>query len=148
MSTDLTRRQPTGGATRLPDLMNRLFQESFVLPSVFESGFSGGLSNRLLETNDSYVVQVALPGVDAEKVDIQVSGQEMTLKGSYAVPTPEGARILWGALTNGDFAESFTLPGEVDPGKAEARYDSGILTITVSKAEHVKPKSIKVQTAR
>jgi HSP20 family protein len=148
MSMDLTRRQPTSGATRLPDLMNRLFQESFVMPSVFEGAVGQGLRSRILETNDSYIVQAALPGVDADKVDIQISGQAMTLKGAYSVPTPEGARVLWGGSMNGDFAESFTLPGEVDPGKADARYDNGILTITVPKAEHVKPKSIKVQTTR
>lgn len=148
MSTDLNRRQPNGGITRLPDLMNRLFQESFVMPSVLEGSIGQGLSSRILETNDSYVVQVALPGVDTEKIDIQISGQEMTLKGAYSVPTPQGARVLWGGPMNGEFTEGFTLPGEVDPGKAEAGYDNGILTITVPKAEHVKPKSIKVQTTR
>ncbi len=148
MATRVTQYRPTGGLTRLPDLMNRLFEDCFVMPSAFDGTFSKVLGSRILETKDSYIVQVALPGVEADKVDIQVSGQQMTLKGTYSVPTPEGANVLWGGLMNGDFAGRFTLPGEIEAGKADARYDGGILTITVPKAEHVKAKSIKVQTAR
>ena len=146
MATDLTRYGSGRGVTRLPDLMNQLFQDSFVMPSVLDRSFNGGLNSRILETNDAYVVQVVLPGVEADKVDIQVSGQQVTLKGNYAISTPEGARVLWGGLMSGDFAQSFALPGEIDPGKADANYENGILTVTVPKAEHVKPKSIKVQT--
>lgn len=147
MATDLTRYPSTRGLTRLPDLMNQLFQESVVLPSAFD-GNGHGLGSRILETPDAYLVQVALPGVEADSVDLQVTGQEITLKGRYAVPTPEGAKVLWGGLMNGEVAERFALPGEIDAGKADARFDNGILTITLPKAEHVKPRSITVQPSR
>src|SRR5947209_1340635 len=113
MAAELTRHQPSGGLTRLPDLMNQLFQESVVLPSVFSGGLGQALSHRVLETTDSYIVQIALPAVEADKVDIQITGQQMMLKGTYAVPTPEGARVLWGGLSSGDFTESIALPGEI-----------------------------------
>ena len=49
---------------------------------------------------------------------------------------------------SGEFTESLALPGEIDAGKADGRNEAGILMITVPKAEHAKPKSIKIQTAR
>ena len=150
MASALTRSTPTAGTgiTRLPDMISRLFDESFVMPSVFDRSFRHVLGSNLHETDDEYIVQVALPGVDAEQVDIQVAGKQLTLKGSYSIPTPENATVVWKGIGEGTFVESMTLPGEVDTSKAGAGYEHGILSITLPKAEHAKPKSITVSVAK
>src|SRR5947209_19271564 len=78
MANTLTRYQPTG-ATRLPDVIDRLFQESFVLPSMFDRTFGGSakpsLPVNLIETADSYVIQASLPVLNTDNLDIQVVGR-------------------------------------------------------------------------
>ncbi|HZU13033.1 MAG TPA: Hsp20/alpha crystallin family protein [Chloroflexota bacterium] len=149
MATNLTRYTPATrtGITPLPDMINRLFEESFVLPSVFDRTFRQVTGTNLWETDDAYIVQVVLPGVDAEHVDIQVTGQQLTLKGTYSIPTPENANLIWKGIPDGNFMETMSLPDDVDSLKATAQYDQGLLTVTLPKAEHAKPQSIKVQTA-
>ena len=150
MASALIRSTPTTGTgiTRLPDVISRLFDESFVMPSVFDRSFRQAPGSNLYETDDEYIVQVALPGVDAEQVDIQVTGQQLTLKGSYSIPTPENATVVWKGIGEGSFVESMTLPVEVDASTAEARYEYGILSITLPKAEHAKAKTITVSVAK
>lgn len=150
MATALTRYTPvTGmGITRLPDLFSRLFDESFVMPSVFDRSFRQALGSNLYESNDDYIVQVSLPGINPDQVDLQVTGQQLVLKGTYSLPVPENASVIWNGITGGDFVESMTLPGEVDAATANATYQKGILTVTLPKAEHTKSRSIKVSVTK
>jgi HSP20 family protein len=139
--------QPEIGFTRLPDMIDQLFRESFVLPNRFERFFDGrkiaGLSN-LLETDNAFVVQLVLPGVDPEKIEIQVVQQQLTIKATCFIPPVDKAVYVWHGLVTEEFSEVFTLPMEVVGDKAEAHYDKGILTITLPKVEYAKAKAIKV----
>ena len=152
MATNITRYQPqTTPLTRLPDLVDRLFRESFVVPSFWDRSFFGGTSRaalpvNLFETPESYIMHCALPGLKPENLDIQVVGREVTIKGTYELNTPENGQWVWQGIPSGEFYESFTLPMEIESDKVQASYDHGILTLGLPKAEHLRPKSIKVQT--
>jgi HSP20 family protein len=149
----ITRYQPQTSVTRLPDLVDRLFRESFVAPGFFDSTQWGGsprptLPVNLFETSEGYIMHVAVPGLTPENLDIQVMGREVAIKGKREVSTPEKGQWLWQGIQSGEFYEAFTLPVEVNGESVEATYDHGILTIMLPKAEHLRPKSIKVQTAK
>ena len=150
MATALTRYTPNPGTgiARLPDLMSRLFDDSFVMPSVFDRSFSQLAGSNLYETSDRYIVQVALPGIDPEGVDIQVTNQQLVLRGAYTTLTPQDATVLWKGIADGNWVESMTLPGEVDASTAEAHYEHGILSITLPKAERSRTKTVKVSVAK
>jgi HSP20 family protein len=149
MTTSVSRYEPrTMGLTRLPDLMDRLFNESFVLPSVMDRAFQQIQGSRLIETSDAYVIELALPGVDAEKTDISIVGRNVALKATYATPSWENAAVIWDGLPVGDVVQQFALPGDVEAGNAEAHYEHGILTVRIPKAEHAKPRSIKVNVSK
>jgi HSP20 family protein len=120
----------------------------FAPPQAHSRSFRQALGSILYETDNDYIVQVALPGVDAEQVDIQVTGQQLTLKGSYNIPTPENATVVWKGIGEGSFVESMTLPDEVDTSTAEAHYGHGILSIILPKTEHSKAKTITVSVAK
>jgi HSP20 family protein len=143
MADSVTRYQPQ--ATRLPDLMDRLFRESFVLPGLMErNGFTPKLPVNLFESTDSYVMHAALPGLNLDNLEIQVVGREVSVKGKFEINTPENGNWIWQGIPTGEFYETFTLPIEVDSTATEAGYERGILSIVLPKAEHVKPKTIKV----
>jgi HSP20 family protein len=147
----LTRYQPTG-VTRLPDMIDRLFQESFVLPSMFDRAFNGSTSPsfpvNLIETADSYVMQAGLPGLKTDDLDIQVVGREVAIKGTSESWLPEGGSWVWRGLPNGQFYETYTLPVDVESDSTQASYENGILTITLPKAAHLRPKNIKVEVKK
>jgi HSP20 family protein len=138
--------------TRLPDLMDRLFRESFVLPTALDRSVSGGsrgsLPVNLFETPDGYVLTVALPGMNPEQLDIQVVGREISIKGSFESTVPENGKWIWQGIPSGEFYETFTLPVEVQGDTTEANYEHGVLSLTLPKAEHLRPKSVKVNVAK
>ena len=138
----------TNGVTRLPDLIDRLFQDSFVIPGGLDR--ANGVSRptmpvNLFETSDGYILHAALPGMTTENLDIQVMGREVSIRGRVEVNTPENGNWLWRGIPTGEFYETFTLPVDVDGDKTEASYTNGILSVHLPKAEHVRPKTIKVQ---
>lgn len=130
--------------TNFPDMVDRFFRDTLVRP--FEPLFDGlRISANLLETDEAYIVQMVIPGVtDVSKLTIQVTGQQLTLRGVSEVPIYENATYIYHGLQGQEFSEMFTLPSDVDGEKAVADYKAGILTITLPKAEHAKPRTIKV----
>lgn len=150
MTDTMTRHEVPAGLTRLPDVFDRLFRESFVFPTLLErmgDGFSS-VNSDIQEVDNKYIVHMALPGIDPDKVDIRVLGHEVTVKGSYEVPAVEGAKTLRKGLMTGEFSEVLSLPLEVDAEHTEASYKDGILTVTLPKAAHVQPRAIKVHMAQ
>lgn len=148
----ISRYQPQEELTRLPDLVDRLFRESFVGPSVLDS-LAGGtarptMPRNLYETADSYVLQMALPGINTDALDIQVMDRQVSVKGRFEVPAPEQATWIWRGLSNRDFYESYTIPVQIEADKTEATYEHGILTLTLPKADYARPKSVKVTAAQ
>src|SRR5262249_44354336 len=87
-----------------------------------------------------------LPGVNANDVDIRVEGTTLHIKGERKF---EGSEKNYHQIerTYGSFARAFTLPSSVDPGSVTARYSDGLLTLTLTKREEAKPRTIKIQVA-
>ena len=146
MEKPVTTYQPPVRYSRLPDLINRLFSESFVVPTIFSDVYGGtafpNLPVNLYELTDTYVLEVALPGINLANMEIQVVGRQITLKGVYGASYPENVTWIWHGLPSGEFYETFTLPFEVEKEKVEARYENGVLRITLPKVEYAKPKTI------
>jgi len=92
------------------------------------------------------VVTAELPGVDPGKVDISVVGDALTISGSREAATLKGEESYHRQERNhGRFSRSLQLPFHVEAGKVEAKYDRGILRITLPRAEADKPRKISVK---
>jgi HSP20 family protein len=140
---DLTRSSSSRGFTPLSDAVNQLFRDAFTLPVGFGGvGVTTGIN--LYETNDTYIVQALLPGVNAEQLNITARENVLTLQGKTEIAAPEGARSLMLGAATGDFQEQIQLPGDVDTERATAEYQNGVLTLTLPKAEHAKVRTIKI----
>ncbi len=153
MADTVARYQPhNGGMTRLPDLMDRLFRESFVMPSMVERSVNASgrpsFPVNLFETPEGYVLDAALPGLDPDKLDLTLVGREVTIKGYFEAKAPENGNWIWQGIPAGEFFETYTLPVEVQGDTTEASYEHGILSLKLPKAEHLRPRSIKVNVAR
>ena len=145
---DITRYTPASGVVPLRDAMDRLFQDAFTWPSMWERSMGNGgrwtPPSSLYETNSGYVFQIALPGVSAEKLEITAQRNVLVLKGTYALQVPQDARSIWASLPGGEFAYEFSLPGDFDAASVSAEYHDGILALTLPKAAHARAHTIKI----
>lgn len=95
---------------------------------------------------EDIVISAELPGVDPAKVDISVVGDTLTISGSRETePVKEGESYHRQERRHGRFSRSLQLPFHVEAGKVEAKYDKGILQMTLPRAEADKPRKISVQ---
>ena len=145
---NLIRWEPFRDLISLREAMDRLFEESFVRP---RAGWLAPLGAETLavdmyETDEDVIVKTAVPGVKAEDIDITITGDTLTIKGaSKAEEKIEKANYIRQERRYGSFSRSVTLPTTIVAEQAKAEFENGMLTLTLPKAEEVKPKAIKVK---
>ena len=144
--SNIIRWEPAREMMTLREAMDRLFDDAFTRPLSLRDAWSVPAID-MYQTDDEIVVKAALPGIKPDEVQINVTGEVLTLKGEtkQANETKEKAYHIreqrWGA-----FERSIILPTEVVADKAKADFENGVLTITLPKAEEVKPKTISIKT--
>jgi HSP20 family protein len=94
----------------------------------------------------SAIVMAELPGIDPDKLDISVVGDSLTLSGNRGLETlKEGESYHRQERTHGRFARTLQLPFHVDAAKVQAKYEKGVLQITLPRVEAEKPKKITIK---
>jgi HSP20 family protein len=95
------------------------------------------------ETDDAYVVEIELPGVKRDDVDIELDGSELAVTGEFKERERKG---LFRHHTRrlGRFEFRMTLPRNVDPDHVEAGLDDGVLTIRIPKTDTAKPRRVEI----
>lgn len=144
MPTVVRYTRPTRDFLTVRDLMERMFEDSFG-PTRDYAGASdeSRLPLDAWATENEIVVQAALPGVKPEAVEISVEGD--TLRISAELPAKlENVDYTFQERAHGRYSRSLLLNVAVQADKAEAHFDNGLLTLTLPKAEAIKPKQIKV----
>lgn len=140
----IEQRRVIGEHLPLRDVMERLFEGSFVTPqSVAGQGAFPPVD--LSMTDDDVIVKLAVPGARQDDFSISVSGDTVTIVGEVKLEPhgeKEHAYIL--EIWQGKFQRSFRLPIQVDADKAEASFEQGILTLHLPKAEATKLRKIQI----
>jgi HSP20 family protein len=95
------------------------------------------------EDGDAYQLKVEMPGVSKERLEISVENNELSIIGRRTLPPIEGT-IIHRESHPENFRRVFELDPSIDTGKIAARMDQGILTLTLPKAEQVRPRKITV----
>src|SRR6187401_1049076 len=101
----------------------------------------------LYQNNDNVVAIVELPGMRKEEIEISLHDGTLTIGGERKDETPESDNTARTERFVGKFRRSVSLPTRVDSNKVTATYKDGILTVTLPKAEEVKPKQIQVNVS-
>ena len=145
--SNLIRWEPAREMMTLREAMDRLFDDAFTRPLSLSGNSCSIPAVDMYQTDNEVVVKAALPGIKADEVQLNVTGEVLTIKGETKQEneTKEKAYHIreqrWGT-----FERSLVLPTEVVADKAKADFENGILTITLPKAEEVKPKTINIKT--
>ena len=145
----LMRWEPFRELVSLREAMNRLFEESFVRPWGAFPRWAEGPAVDMYETDTAVMVKAAIPGVDPKDVEISVTGDTLTIRGEVKKEEQvKEENYLRRERYYGSFCRSFLLPTRVVADDAEAVFENGVLTLTLPKAEEVKPKTIKVKAKK
>jgi HSP20 family protein len=111
---------------------------------------SGGVrgftpSFEVKESKDAYVFKADLPGLTEKDVDIQMTGNVLTLSGERKLENvQEGERYFTIERAYGQFTRSFSLPDGTDAEHATAEMKDGVLTLRVPKKPEVQPRRISI----
>jgi HSP20 family protein len=128
----------------LSDAVNQLMRDALTAPYGFGAISTLAAGMNLYETNDSYIVQVPLPGVQPDKLSITARENLVTLQGTTEIAAPEGARGIYKGASQGQFREQVQLPSDVNAEQATASYENGILTLQLPKATSARERTIRV----
>lgn len=97
----------------------------------------------VIEDGDGYLLQVEMPGVNKEGLEISTEGSELTITGRRSRPTIDGTLVHHESRRE-NFRRTFEIDPSIDVNKINARIEQGLLTVALPKAEHVKPRKIAV----
>ncbi|RME81066.1 MAG: Hsp20/alpha crystallin family protein [Caldilineae bacterium] len=146
--TALTQWNPYREIMEMRAAMDRLFDEAFFRPFAF-NGSHLGLALDVAETEDAYIIEAAIPGINPDELDISLTQNVLTIKGEIKKEEEvEEGRYHLRERRFGKFSRSVTLPGDVQADAVEATYQNGVLRLVAPKAEEAKPKHIKVSAPK
>ena len=101
----------------------------------------------LYRTEDAYVLNVDLPGVDAGSIDVDVDGRTLTIRAQRSAPEVEGATWLSRERSTGPVVRKLSLGDGVDTENIGADFSNGVLTVTIPVSEKAKPRKVAVSGA-
>ena len=144
-------RDPAGlfGLQRL----NRFLDEAFAgMPTPEEGSVitsSWFAPTDVSEDANGIQISMELPGVDPDEVRLSLENNILTIRGEKKQQQGQESteRVHRYERTYGRFERAFVLPRTVDPERVDARYEHGVLFVTVPKAERAKPREIRVKSS-
>jgi HSP20 family protein len=98
----------------------------------------------LSETDDAYVVEADLPGVNRDQIDIQLQDRELVITGEVPESGQKGRRHRRSRRT-GRFEFRTYLPGDVNADAVDAQLSNGVLTVTIPKSQEAQPRQIEIK---
>ena len=138
----VARQDAFGELDRLNRQLASLLDSWRTLPELLTEGFTP-LAD-VEETADAYLVEIELPGVRRDDVDIEIAGRRVSVRGERKEKERVGI-LRRRERTVGRFAYEVTLPGDVDEDGVQASLDDGVLTVRLPKPERERPRRIEVR---
>src|SRR5438105_11656515 len=150
MAIDLWRTRPYGSMnTPLRQWVDRVFDDAFAREGAQGDGSAGyqTLPVNVWETPEGYQAALLAPGLDEQTLNVTVHDDTLVIEGELRFNVPEGAKPIWQEFGPSRFRRSLRLGSAVDAARVEAIYQNGLLLVTMPKAEHAKPRQIRVQVS-
>ncbi|WP_243030883.1 Hsp20/alpha crystallin family protein [Thermus altitudinis] len=137
----------TWGPFSLLEEANRLFEE--VLGDFARPVATYVAPADLYETDEALVLEMAVPGLAPEDLEVSLEGSKLTIRGQVK-PAEEAKvrRYYLQEIPHGSFVRTFTLPVEVDASQAKAEFRHGILHLTLPKVAEARAKRIPIEVVQ
>ena len=149
--SNITRWNPFREMASMQQALDRMFDDTWRGWSALDEGLmSGNLALDMHEDDNSFVVTTALPGVEADHINVRVHNDMLTIEGEIPEKEveKEGKRSLLKERYYGHFSRTIRLPQPINRDKVEAAFDNGVLTLTLPKSPEAQPKLIAVKSSK
>lgn len=101
----------------------------------------------IIETGDNIVVNIDVPGMRQEDIEVELTGDTLSIAGERKIGDTTARRPEWHVLERpyGPFSRSFTFAVPIDQNNVSASYENGVLSIKVPKAAEARPRQVKIE---
>jgi HSP20 family protein len=164
----LTRSDPLREALSLRRAMDQLFEQSFVNPNLMSGSSSMMAPLDACETSNGYEVDVALPGVRPEDIELTVDANTLTIRGRYSHQEERQHRVegqaqaeqqsrqgrvqdsrqeqnwLVREIPSGSFERTMTFPRSIDSNNIQTQFVNGMLTVLLPVSEASRPRRVSI----
>ena len=132
-------------ARDVDDVFERFFRGMGESSPVWSGGYS--VPTDIFHADDRLVIRMDLPGVDADDVEVTVQENSLVVNGKRDFPfDADSVRYVRRGAFYGDFTQRVSLGRGLDTDKIGARFDNGVLELTIPYTAEVQPKRISIQT--
>jgi HSP20 family protein len=145
--TLMRRPSPFSELLTLRQAMDRLFDDTVFRPfATYAPSELARLALDVRSAADALLIEAALPGVKPEDVEITVENGTLTIRSEdRSERSDEEGDWLVREISHGSLMRTVTLPTGLEPDKAEATFEHGVLRLRIPKAEQVKPHQIQIR---
>jgi len=147
--TIVRRASPLGELVSLRQAMDRLFEDSFVRPRSWAFGAfdTYGFPVDVTDGVDKLTVEASLPGFKPDEVEVTVENGNLSIHAeSQSERGQRDGERLMQEIRRGTLSRTIALPTGIEPDKATARFEHGVLKLEIPKAETVKPRQIRISS--
>lgn len=131
--------------TRLQSDIDKLFREMNGFETRMDNGSVFAPSCEVTETKESYMMTFDLPGVKKEDVKIEVEGNRISVSAERREEKKtDDKKQHYSEISYGSYQRSFTMPSAIEQSKVEAKFDNGVLKVTLPKNASSNVKQIAV----
>lgn len=147
----MTRWEPFDSLVPLRDAMSHLFEDNLIgtaWPGAL--GFARVMPLDIYETERDFEIEVALPGVRPDEVEVTAQGRMITIEVTRkpVERTDKTGKYVRRERFLGELARTFELPQTIQPEHITATFEHGVLLLHVPKAEHAKARRVPISTAK
>jgi HSP20 family protein len=125
--------------------MDRAMDESFARGAETRGTGAWLLPMDAYVTEDAIVIRADVPGIAAEDLEILLEGDTLTIRGEIKRDQEENRKYVLLERPTGKFERTLTINTPIDHDKVEASFKDGVLTLTLAKAEAIRPRQIAVK---
>lgn len=136
---------PFRDLAQIEDSFDRMMNEMITKRDATQS-FSFSPSCEVVEEGNNYILKFDMPGVSKNQVKVEVIDNQLTVSAERKEEKKqENKKKFLSEVYYGSYTRSFTLPGAVNEKKVDAKFENGVLTVTIPKTEALQTKQIPVQ---
>ena len=123
--------------------------DDFFTPSIWDNAMfltQPNVSADVCEDKDNVFVKMAMPGLQKEDIKLNIMADNVNISGHMKKEekSDEDKKYYYRSMES-SYEQSFNLPTKIDPDKATAEFKDGVLTLTMPKANEVKPREIEIK---
>jgi HSP20 family protein len=124
-----------------------LFRGFFMRPVRFDGAQDVQIKLDVSEDSKAYTVHAEIPGVKKEDINVTIDGGQVAISAEVKSQkeVKDGEKVIRSERTYGKVSRSFALAQDVDESAAEAKYNDGVLTLTLPKLTTVRSKSLTIK---